>query len=242
MISLPSTRRRLTLLLLPILFISVALFTGSVIQLRTQIFRARHPAHLTAARAGKSSADLPVPGTIADEVALREGPISVPLEFQMPSLNVSAKMLGVGIMGGAMDAPVGRADDPVWQEAFWYRGSAVPGEPSTALIAGHMDDSLGRPAVFAHIDSLKRGDLIVIRDIRSGLDVRFSVTDSKTYLLTQMRNPAILTQVYGAGPVAGTWSQPSADGLSHLTLVTCVGPFKHGTHDHRLVVYATRVP
>jgi hypothetical protein len=34
--------------------------------------------------------------------------------------------------------------------------------------------------------------------------------------------------------------QPSADGLSHLTLITGTGTSRNGTHDHRLVVYATR--
>jgi sortase (surface protein transpeptidase) len=47
--------------------------------------------------------------------------------------------------------------------------------------------------------------------------------------------------MYGAGPVAGTWPQPSVDGLAHLTLVTCAGTFTNGTHDHRLVVLATRI-
>jgi hypothetical protein len=102
-----------------------------------------------------------------------------------------------------------------------------------------MDAPMG-PA-FAHIDSQRPGDPIVVRDTRSGLDVRFSVTDSKAYSLDQTSDPAVLTQIYGAGPVAGTWPQPSADGLSHLTLITCAGTFRNGTHDHRLVVYATRI-
>ena len=50
----------------------------------------------------------------------------------------------------------------------------------------------------------------------------------------------MLTRIYGAGPVAGTRPQPSADGLAHLTLITCAGTFRNGTHDHRLVVFATR--
>ncbi len=67
------------------------------------------------------------------------------------------------------------------------------------------------------------------------------MTESKTYSLEEAADPAVLTRIYGAGPVAGTWAKPSADGLSHLTLITCAGTFRNGTHDHRLVVYATRV-
>jgi sortase (surface protein transpeptidase) len=164
------------------------------------------------------------------------------LELLMPSLDVTAAVIGVGMTAkNVMDAPMGPAKDPVWQQAFWYRGSAVPGAPSTALIAGHIDDPLGRPGVFGHIDSLRPGDLIIVRDLRNGLDVRFSVTRSETYSLEQTTEPAVLTEIYGAGPVAGTGPQASVDGLSHLTLITCVGTFRNGTHDHRLVVYAIRV-
>ena len=80
-----------------------------------------------------------------------------------------------------------------------------------------------------------------MHDIRSGLDVLFAVTDAKSYPIEQTSDPAVLTEIYGAGPVAGTWAAPSADGRSYLTLVTCDGTFRNGTHDHRLVVHAIRV-
>ncbi len=186
---------------------------------------------------------LAVPAALSDEeVDLRAGPEAVPLELQLPSLDVVAPVVGVGITPtNVMDAPMGPAGDPVWQQAFWYRGSAVPGALSTALIAGHVGGPGGRPAVFADLDRLRAGDPIVIRDTRSAVDVRFSVTESKTYTLDEAAEPAVLTQIYGAGPVAATWPQPSADGLAHLTLITCTGTFTNGTHDHRLVVYATRI-
>jgi hypothetical protein len=192
---------------------------------------------------GQPAAVLPVPAALTDAgLALRAGPVAVPLELRMPSLHVDAPVIGVGMSTeDVMDAPMGPADDPVWQQAFWYRGSAVPGEVSTALLAGHVNDPLGRPGVFAHIEDLRAGDPIVVHDTRSGLDVAFSVTETKTYSLAQTTEPSVLTEIYGAGPVAGTWPQPSTDGLSHLTLITCAGTFRDGTHDHRLVVYATRV-
>ncbi|MHB8663727.1 MAG: class F sortase [Acidimicrobiales bacterium] len=198
---------------------------------------------VTRAVAARIAAALPVPATFAAaRLGLRDGPAPAPLELLMPSLGVRAAVTGVGLTPqNVMDAPMGAADDPVWQQAFWYRGSALPGAVSTALIAGHIDDSLGRPAVFAHIDNLRPADPIIIRDTRSGLEVRFSVTDAKTFSLDQATDRAVLTEMYGAGPVAGTGPQPSPDGLSHMTLVTCAGTFRNGTHDHRLVVYATRV-
>ena len=185
---------------------------------------------------------LAVPAALPDEgLDLRAGPVAVPLELQMPSLSVSAAVVGVGITpSNVMDAPMGPAGDPVWQQAFWYRGSAVPGALSTALIAGHVGGPGGSSAVFGHLDRLRPGDPIVVHDTRSAVDVRFSVTESTTYTLAQAADPAVLTRIYGAGPVAGLWPQPSADGLSHLTLITCTGTFRNGTHDHRLVIYATR--
>ena len=67
------------------------------------------------------------------------------------------------------------------------------------------------------------------------------MTESKSYPLAEAATPAVLKRIYGAGPVAGKWAQPSADGLAHLTLITCSGTFRNGTHDHRLAVYADRI-
>ena len=190
-----------------------------------------------------SAAALPVPAALtAATLGLRAGPVAVPLQLQIPSIKVDIPVLGVGITSAdVMDAPEGPPNDPVWQQAFWYRGSAVPGAASTALIAGHVDDPLGRPGAFANIDQLHTGDLIVVHDARSGLNVRFSVTGSQTYSLAQTGDPAVLTQIYGAGPVTDSGPTPSTDGLSHLTLISCAGTFVNGTHDHRIVVYAVRI-
>lgn len=184
-----------------------------------------------------------IPAALVDEgLDLRAGPVAVPLELHVPTIGLRTSVTGVGITSeDVMDAPMGPVDDPVWQQAFWYRGSAVPGSPSTALIAGHVSGPGGRPGAFARIHDLRVGDPIVVHDSRDGVAVRFSVTESTTYSIDEAREPTALAKIYGAGPVAGTGPQPSPDGLSRLTLITCAGTFRNGTHDHRLVVYATRV-
>ncbi len=238
---LTSTGSRLTVLI--VVVIGMALLTGPVASPRAKGARAPAPSAPTARTDGPQPvAPLAVPASLVDpELDLRAGPVPVALELQLPSLGVRASVAGVGITANdVMDAPMGPAKDPVWQQAFWYRGGAVPGALSNALIAGHISGPGGRPAVFAQIDRLGPGDSIVVRDTRSGLDVRFSVTNSETYSLDEAADPAVLSRIYGAGPVAGTRPEPSADGLSHLTLITCAGRFRNGTHDHRLVVYATR--
>ena len=107
--------------------------------------------------------------------------------------------------------------------------------------AGHIDGPRGTQGVFGHLDQLRPGDPIIIHDTRSGLDVRFQVTGSTTFSLAEAADKSVLRQIYGVGPVAGTTPQRARDGLAHLTLITCAGTFRNGTHDHRLAVYATRV-
>jgi hypothetical protein len=71
--------------------------------------------------------------------------------------------------------------------------------------------------------------------------MQYSVTASESIPLEQTTDPEVLSRIYGSGPVNGSRPIPSIDGQSHLTLITCAGTFRDGTHDHRLVVHATRV-
>ena len=190
----------------------------------------------------RPAVQLMVPGPLtAPGVDLRAGPVDVPLDLRIPLLQINAPVVGVGLTPeNVMDAPKGLADDPVWQKAFWYRGSGIPGHVGTATIAGHVDDALGRPATFARLGELQPGDLIIVHDTRSELDTRFAVAKTETYSVQQAGDPSILAQIYGSGPVSGMGPQPAPDGLAHLTLITCAGAFVNGSYDRRLVVYATR--
>jgi hypothetical protein len=195
---------------------------------------------------GQSADQLLVPEQLIDPgLDLRAGPVALPLELRIPSLRISAPVLGVGLNSkNVMDTPTGSANEPVWQKVFWYRGGGIPGKVSTATIAGHVDDVLGRPAIFASLGKLRPSDPIVVHDNRTGLDANFLVAETVTYTLQQTLDPAVLAQIYGPGPVAGQGPQPSPDGFSHLTLITCTGHWVNGwgTYDHRLVVYAVSLP
>lgn len=171
----------------------------------------------------------------------RAGPVDLPLELQIPSLEVNAPVAGVGLTSeGLMDGPKGPIDDPIWHTAFWYRGGGIPGEIGTATIAGHVNDPLGRPEIFAHLEDLQPGDLIIVRYTTPNIDIRFRVDQVKIYSTQESSDPEVLTQIFGAGPVAGTEPQPSSDGLSHLTLITCAGDIVNGRFDRHTVVYTTR--
>jgi hypothetical protein len=178
---------------------------------------------------------------IDPELDLSAPPVDVPLELQIPSLNVNAPVLGVGLTSeNVMDSPRGPIGDPIWHTAFWYRGGGVPGDVGTATIAGHVNDPLGEPEIFARLEDLIPGDLIIVHVKQTEVDIRFIVDEIKVYSLKESSDPAVLSQIYGAGPVAGAGPQPSPDGLSHLTLVTCAGYIVNGQFDHHTVVYATR--
>lgn len=204
-----------------------------------------------ASGAGQPTPTLFIPGLLFDpQLDLMAGPVPVPLELEIPSLNVNAPVLGVGLVegsvgvgltwGSTMDAPHTLDGKSVWDRAFWYRGSGIPGDSGTATIAGHVNDSLGKPEIFARIDKLHAGDLIIVHSTTSNIDITFSVDQVKNYSLQEATTPEVLTLIYGAGPVTGIGPQPSLDGLSHLTLITCAGEFIDGYFDHHTVVYATR--
>ncbi|MFN2568852.1 MAG: class F sortase [Candidatus Dormibacteria bacterium] len=196
--------------------------------------------------AGDAGAPLPtvqVPAPLVDpQMDLRAPPVEVPLRVIIPGLKVDVPVLGTGLSGpdNVVDAPRGGLDDPIWQKAFWYRGSGVPGDSGTAAIAGHVDDLRGRPSPFYQLRNMKAGDQIVIRDTRVNLEMHFTVTEVQEYTAQQASTPGILSRIYGAGPAAGRGAQPSPDGVSHLTLLTCHGDFVNGSFDHRLVVFADR--
>jgi hypothetical protein len=144
-------------------------------------------------------------------------------------------------MTNAMAAPIGvRRDDPIWQTGFWYRGGGIPGDIGTATFAGHFDDELGRPAVFAFLSDLRIGDLILVQDERSGLDVPFIVTETKTYISQETADPAVLARIFGFRAISGAESQPVSDQVSRLTMITCAGAWINGSFNLHLVVYAIR--
>jgi hypothetical protein len=178
---------------------------------------------------------------IDSNVDLWSGPVELPLDLEIPALKVYAPVVGVGLSPeNVMDSPKGPIGDPIWSTAFWYRGGGLPGSPGTATIAGHVNDPLGRPEIFAHLRDLHPGDLIIVHLRGTTMAVRFTVDETDVYSIDQSSDPAVLTRIFGAGPVAGTPPQPAPDGLSHLTLVTSAGYIKDGQFDHHTVVYATR--
>ncbi len=173
-------------------------------------------------------------GQLVDpDLSLNAGPVDVPLELQIPKLHVVAPVVGVGLtLKNLMDSPKGPIGDTVWHTAFWFRGGGIPGEAGTATIAGHVNDPLGRPEIFANLKDLHPGDLIILRYLDISYNIHFIVKEMRVYSLKESADPAVLARIFGTGPVAGTGPQPAPDGLSHLTLLTCAGDIVNGRFDH----------
>jgi sortase (surface protein transpeptidase) len=170
---------------------------------------------------------------------IHAGPVALPLEIQIPILDVEATILAVGLTkDNNMDAPKGAYGDPNWSSTFWYRGSAIPGEPGTATIAGHVNGLLGEPETFARIRRLKPGDLIIIKDKNSDNALYFVVDEVKKYSMAELSEPAVADRIFG-GSVGSDGQTRLTDGKSHLTLITCTGYYKDGEFDHRTIVFST---
>ncbi len=172
---------------------------------------------------------------------IKSGPVELPLVLQIPAIKVGAPVLGVGQSDdNAMDSPKGPWGDPLWSSVFWYRGSAIPGEPGTATITGHVNGLLGEAQTFFNLKRLRPGDLIIIHVENTFIDIHFTVDEVKRYSILESSTPEVLTRIYGVGPTSGLAAEAGADGLSHLTLITCTGYFVDGKFDHHTVVFATR--
>ena len=177
-------------------------------------------------------------------MSLNAAPVAVPVVVEIPSIHVSSNLLAVGMTAAhVMAAPEGGANSPFWGDTFWYRGGSVPGAVGTATIAGHIDNRYGQYAVFGQLSKLVKGDLILIRYTQRGFTERFVVTSTHAYTLAQTTTKRVLNLIYGTGPPAGRPAKPSADGLAHLSLITCAGTWDYAiaTHNERLVVTAVRI-
>ena len=143
-----------------------------------------------------------------------------PTHLTIPAINVNAAVQDVGVTPqGAMDVPSNSVD------VGWYKLGRSPGEPGSAVIAGHFDGKKGEPGVFNNLDKLRPGNKIYVKD-EKGKTITFVVRESRRY------NPAAdAAEVFG-----------SSDGKAHLNLITCEGVWNgiQNSYSHRRVVFADR--
>ena len=152
-------------------------------------------------------------------VTLAASPLGDPTHLIIPALSIDAKIQKVGITrNGKMATPNNFTD------VGWYKYGPAPGALGSAVIAGHVDDGLAWPAVFADLDKLKEGDDVYVQ-MDSG-SVHYKVTDFSVY-------------DYDADASA-VFEENRAH---YLRLITCTGTWlpAYRTHNERLVVTAVEV-
>jgi len=161
-------------------------------------------------------------------------PPSYPLvaELDAPSVGVHVPVVAVGVVHGAMDSPEGPLGSAFWREGFWLRQGATPGTAGTATIAGHLDDTAGRPAAFWNIRNLQTGSTVTVTRTSDGAVLTYRIVETDSWTLAQANSPSGLQRIFGGGP---------SDGVARLTLITCTGHWNGHEYDHRFVAFATLV-
>ena len=140
--------------------------------------------------------------------------------ISIPSINVHARVLSVGLTsGGAISTPSSVFD------TAWYNGSSLPGQPGASLIDGHIS-SWTTNGVFYSLNKLKFGDII---QIQKGDDekLNYSVVKTIVYNSDNIDMNSVLSPV-----------DPSKSGLN---LISCYGDVISGTNEFnkRIVIYTS---
>lgn len=142
-----------------------------------------------------------------------------PTKLSIPSLGVRANVEPVGVRAdGAMGIP----ED--YMNVSWYALGGKPGGEGSVVFAGHVNNSLTKAGIFAHLSQIDLGDYITVSGAE-GKAVVYKVTDIAEY-------PA------DEAPAAEIFK---TDGSPKLVLITCEGDWvpEERTFDKRLVVTAT---
>jgi LPXTG-site transpeptidase (sortase) family protein len=149
-------------------------------------------------------------------------PIGLPVRLKIPIIGVDALIEDALITpDGRMDVPAGSVD------VAWFALGPHPGQIGSAVIGGHYGIQNGTPFVFYNLDKLKIGDKVYIQNDK-GENIAF-----------QVRSIALFDRNADATTVF-----TSADGLSHLNLITCEGVWNQvdGNYPERRVVFADLIP
>ncbi|MFJ8111867.1 class F sortase [Streptomyces sp. NPDC096132] len=159
----------------------------------------------------------PAPG--AAQPVGKHLPRSRPVRLRIPRISVDAPFTDLSINAkGQLEAPPPNDTNLVG----WHAAGPSPGEPGTAIIAGHVDTKTSA-AVFAELRYLKKGDVFDVQRTDQSI-AHFVIDDVKTYAKDAFPSE----RVYGDTPRA------------EARLITCAGNYDHTAKDYEdnLVVFA----
>ena len=145
--------------------------------------------------------------------------VSAPVRVQIPSIGADGLVAHVGVNeAGELEVP-GNAKTLVW-----YRYGPSPGEPGSAVIAGHLDWK-GVRGTFNELAETPVGETVT---------VAYDDGSERAFIIRSVElvdKPAV--------SVNGTFAR---DGESVLRLVTCGGEFDRSAHSYYSNVVVTAVP
>ncbi len=184
---------------------------------------------LPPAQAQRPTTPAPMPSFPVSSPQPGERP--TPIWLNAPKAAIAGPVIPVGLDAhGNMAAPEGANSDPIWDEAFWWRAGAMPGQTGNAVIAGHLDRKDGSPAIFWNLNKLKVGDSVYVRTAL-GAALHFVVKD-----VSIVANPTggaanpVLQRIFGPAQTA------------NLNLITCAGDWTGTQYNKKLVIFTTLVP
>ncbi len=139
----------------------------------------------------------------------------------IPSIGVNAAIENVGLTSaGNMATPKKLAD------VGWYKYGTAPGDVGSAVLAGHVENSLGFPGVFHELAKVQVGDDVYVT-AEDGTRLHFVVTNVADYAVSDAPTDKIFNDT---------------SGKRILNLITCrktiIGGKAH--YDNRTVVTAVR--
>lgn len=166
---------------------------------------AANSAHAEAVKAAPSPSSAQAPGLTRVQKApapAAASKTSPPVRVLIPSIGVNSGLERLHVDATGILVP------PVdYGTAGWYADGTVPGDTGPAVVAGHIDSTLG-PAVFARLRALQPGARVLI-DRADGSELSFRVDESRS----SPKNSFPTAAVYGPTPVPA------------LRLITCTGRF-----------------
>lgn len=158
-----------------------------------------------------------------DQKASYTVPADHPRQLIIERLGINANILPMSTTNdGAMEAP-----QSAW-DVGWYAKSALPGSNNGSLIIdGHVNDTLGKPGIFASIGTLQNGDVITVEkgDLQR---ISYTVTSVSQQPVNKVDMNALAKAPEGAN--------------EGVTLITCSGIYDQGkqTYTDRTIVRATK--
>ncbi|MFF8845390.1 class F sortase [Streptomyces sp. NPDC015127] len=146
-------------------------------------------------------------------------PPAEPKRLKIPEIAVDAPFTGLSLdASGQLEAPPPNNSNLVG----WFQEGVTPGEPGTAIVAGHVDTKTG-PAVFMQLSELKKGSKVDISR-EDGTVATFVVDSVESFEKAKFPNK----RVYADTP------DPQ------LRLITCAGEYDKKAQDYteNLVAFA----